>query len=449
MREAGLTIGLRQKPKKTEIDYSAEIPFEKPVPAGFHDPTEDTFDKSAELQHQRALADVRKPRRIEVEHAARKQDKEKMKRKKEEDEPNMVFKQNEKKRSKLILPAPQISDKEMEQIIKIGHASDSVHQFADGSATSGLLTDYAASARTNAMAARTARTPAARDTVQMEVQNILALQNVDTPLKGGLNTPLPEADFRGILPTPQIQQTPNTVLNAVAATPSSSFGGATPASTIGGFTPAATPFRDQMGINEGAGAGLEAKTELRRALRNLPQPKNDYEIVAPDEEEHEETVDEQMDSEWVEDASEAEEIRAKKRALTRQRELAKRTQVIQRNLPKPAKVNDAAFKPSANRSELHKADDVIKTEMSRLLAWDCTRRPPRRFSRMRILKWLLNLFKKRWKPVLRWTTRCGASLSSAAPSWSSRVASSRDSVCWLETSRLRLFTSSSNCTRTG
>ena len=48
---------------------------------------------------------------------------------------------------------------------------------------------------------------------------------METPLKGGLNTPLPEVDFRGILPTPQVQATPNTVLNAVAATPSSSFGG--------------------------------------------------------------------------------------------------------------------------------------------------------------------------------------------------------------------------------
>lgn len=53
----------------------------------------------------------------------------------------------------------------MESIIKIGQASDSVHQFADGSATSGLLTDYAADARANAVAARTARTPAAPDTI--------------------------------------------------------------------------------------------------------------------------------------------------------------------------------------------------------------------------------------------------------------------------------------------
>uniref|UniRef100_A0A1I7W7P1 Uncharacterized protein n=1 Tax=Heterorhabditis bacteriophora TaxID=37862 RepID=A0A1I7W7P1_HETBA len=58
-----------------------------------------------------------------------------------------------------------------------------------------------------------------------ELQNIIALQNVDTPLKGGLNTPLHEVDFRGVLPTPQITATPNTVLNAVASTPASTFGG--------------------------------------------------------------------------------------------------------------------------------------------------------------------------------------------------------------------------------
>lgn len=52
-----------------------------------------------------------------------------------EDEPESIFKTKEKKRSKLILPAPQISDREMEQIIKIGHASDSVRLYADGGAT--------------------------------------------------------------------------------------------------------------------------------------------------------------------------------------------------------------------------------------------------------------------------------------------------------------------------
>ncbi|VDL73180.1 unnamed protein product [Nippostrongylus brasiliensis] len=384
MREAGLLVRRFKRLKRNAIDYSGEIPFEKAVPAGFHDPSEDKIDTSD--KHQRAIADHEKPRRMEVENELRKQDREKLKRKKPEDEPESVFKNKEKKRSKLILPAPQISDREMEQIIKIGHASDSVRQYADGGATSSLLTDYAASARANATAARTARTPAARDNVQMiyivflqEVQNILALQNVDTPLKGGLNTPLHESDFSSVLPTPRAQATPNTVLNAVAATPASTFG-ATP-SSVGSFTPGpggATPmYRDQMGINEGGATnGLEARAELRRALASLPEPRNDYEIVAPDAESEASEEPEEKEVEWVDDAAEVKESHAKQRALKRQRELAARTQVIQRSLPKPSKLCDAAFKPSLNKTDMAKADDLIKAEMARLVAWDVQEQVP-------------------------------------------------------------------------
>jgi pre-mRNA-splicing factor CDC5/CEF1 len=51
----------------------------------------------------------------------------------------------------------------------------------------------------------------------------MALSNVDTPLKGGLNTPLHESDFSGITPRRQVAQTPNTVLSTPFRTP-----GATP-----------------------------------------------------------------------------------------------------------------------------------------------------------------------------------------------------------------------------
>lgn len=46
----------------------------------------------------------------------------------------------------------------------------------------------------------------------MEAQNVMALTHVDTPLKGGLNTPLHESDFSGALPQSQVVATPNTVL---------------------------------------------------------------------------------------------------------------------------------------------------------------------------------------------------------------------------------------------
>ena len=47
----------------------------------------------------------------------------------------------------------------------------------------------------------------------------MALTNVDTPLKGGLNTPLMESDFSGVTPKHQLSQTPNTTLGTPFRTP--------------------------------------------------------------------------------------------------------------------------------------------------------------------------------------------------------------------------------------
>lgn len=54
---------------------------------------------------------------------------------------------------------------------------------------------------------------------QQEAQNILSLSNVDTPLKGGLNTPLHESNFEGVTPRRQAVQTPNMVLSTPFRTP--------------------------------------------------------------------------------------------------------------------------------------------------------------------------------------------------------------------------------------
>ena len=49
----------------------------------------------------------------------------------------------------------------------------------------------------------------------------MALTNVDTPLKGGLNTPLHNSDFSGATPQQKSIQTPNTVLGTPFRTPGS------------------------------------------------------------------------------------------------------------------------------------------------------------------------------------------------------------------------------------
>ena len=128
-----------------------------------------------------------------------------------------------KKRSKLVLPAPQISDAELEDVVKVGQASEYARQQAEESgdkegASQALLSEY--SMKQNVGSLRTPRTPAQQDTIlqvcvavlrhlgvvsrvvlgrklqchslfllTQEAQNIMALTNVDTPLKGGLNTP--------------------------------------------------------------------------------------------------------------------------------------------------------------------------------------------------------------------------------------------------------------------
>jgi hypothetical protein len=72
-----------------------------------------------------------------------------MTQRKENDIPQELLNNEEpaKKRSKLVLPAPQISDQEMEQIVKLGRhseaARDSVVDAAAARASDTLLSDYA------------------------------------------------------------------------------------------------------------------------------------------------------------------------------------------------------------------------------------------------------------------------------------------------------------------
>ncbi|XP_015772180.1 PREDICTED: cell division cycle 5-related protein-like [Acropora digitifera] len=89
-----------------------------------------------------------------------------------------------------------------------------------------------------------------------EAQNILALSNVDTPLKGGMNTPLKESNFEGVTPKHQAIQTPNMMLTTPYRTPQGAAGeGATPrmAGTPhrsgGGITPGRASVRDKLNIN--------------------------------------------------------------------------------------------------------------------------------------------------------------------------------------------------------
>jgi pre-mRNA-splicing factor CDC5/CEF1 len=84
-----------------------------------------------------------------------------------------------------VLPAPQISDGELEEVVKLGLSTeDTPRQNDDSNGVSHhLLADYSITPAATPVL-RTPRTPANEDVVMQEAQTILALQNVQTPLKG-------------------------------------------------------------------------------------------------------------------------------------------------------------------------------------------------------------------------------------------------------------------------
>lgn len=129
-----------------------------------------------------------------------------------------------------------------------------------------------------------------------------------------MNTPLINSDFSSVLPVANVIATPNTVLTTPFrsqrsdGTPlNTSFN--TPASLRNqNGTLAPTPVRDKLSINPDEGLdGSETpalqkqmKEQLRAGLSTLPTPRNDYEIVVPENETKEDGTDDQTD-EVVED----------------------------------------------------------------------------------------------------------------------------------------------------
>uniref|UniRef100_A0A2L2Y4S8 Cell division cycle 5-like protein n=1 Tax=Parasteatoda tepidariorum TaxID=114398 RepID=A0A2L2Y4S8_PARTP len=397
LRMAGIQLEARKRKKRT-IDYNAEIPFEKKPVAGLYDTSEETYDPMEpdyrRLRQQQLDGELRSER----EEKERKKDKQKLKKRKENDIPSTMFSENfevAKKRSKLVLPTPQITDAELEQVVKLGKASESAREAAEESGSKvseTLLPDY--NLNPNALSARTPRTPATnRDSILMEAQNIMALTNVDTPLKGGLNTPLHESDFSGVTPKRDTVQTPNTLIAASFRTNST---GTTPNRTPGTaksskeMTPinTPTPLRDKLNINPEDHIGFEdmlsaknykaeSRNMLKKALTALPAPRNDYEIVVPEDEQKEE-VNEHQEVAVVLDQADVDLLKQQEQKALLEAERKKQSTAVQRDLPRPSDVNSNILRPShcdPPLTELQKAEELIKQEMLIMMHNDAIKNP--------------------------------------------------------------------------
>jgi len=402
LRAAGIKTRLKYGTRRNRvIDYNNEIPFEKKPAQGFYDTMNEAYDKNDPDFKRLRMDQMDLKRRDEEEAKERNKDKKIMKQRKENDIPQELLNNEEpaRKRSKLVLPSPQISDQEMEQIVKLGRhseaARDSVVDGDANRASDTLLADYSV---TPGASLRTPRTPQVQDKILQEAQNIMALQNTDTPLKGGINTPLHNegGDFSGTTPRHDVVATPNTVLTTpyrtrdgqVGLTPSQTPGTGSGKTPVGATpTPGATPIRDKLAINpedsvEGGfdGANMsrsEVTAELKMGLTSLPRPKNDYEIVVPeDEEDHVEMQDDA--NTYIEDQSDVDKRAEEIARLAREAALAKRSTSVKRALPRPQDMNHAVLRPLNSDpplTDLQRAEEMIKREMLMMLHHDALEVP--------------------------------------------------------------------------
>lgn len=374
------------KTPKTEQSIQADVPLEKNVPSGFYDTT-DELDRN---EKQREAFDPRRQQLANKRKAEDQDDQGGNKRKKDDNKSGGLAAAHAKaardqkireaeqssKRRALVLPAPQVGDSEMEDIIKMGMTGERAASALSGDnmATEGLMGNYSGLVGNTPI--RTPMAPKEEDYIANEVRNARLRTETQSALLGGDNPDLVEDEIPVASGSGARHQivTPNPL-----ATPfrQGNDNGATPARQGPGATPMRTP-RDNFRLNQEGGMQLVAQTprdirlrenakksDLRGKLASLPKPKeSNWEFELPDEEE--DNMEVEMSEE---DAAERDRRAREAREAAERAEFARQTQVVQKSLPKPSLVDlDAILKRALEISD--PVEREVETEMALLIAND-------------------------------------------------------------------------------
>ncbi|KAI1660004.1 pre-mRNA splicing factor component-domain-containing protein [Daldinia decipiens] len=395
LKTAGINIKVVTR-KKGQMDYNADIPFEKAPAQGFYD----TADEQTRNEKQRAAFDPRKQQLANKRKGEQDDETERKRRKNDKDAPSASMQaalkagqmqkireaEQSSKRRALVLPSPQVSDGELEDIVKMGMMGERANLLAQASendATRGLVNTY--STLNSQTPIRTPMAPPQEDRVANEIRNIRALTENQSALLGGENIDLQEGagstGFEGATPRKQVMSTPNplatplrTSINEVGATPRRP-----------GQTPLRTP-RDSFALNAGDGdmslvggstndmrlRDLPMKHQLKHGLASLPKPKEtEWELEIP--EDQREVI---MMDETEEDAEVRDQRERAIREAQEQLEKKRRTQVMQKQLPRPESVNfEALIQRASSISDPIEAQ--IAKEAALLIANDAVKFPVR------------------------------------------------------------------------
>ena len=282
LKNAGINIKITNR-KKGQMDYNADVPFEKRAAPGFYD-TQEEMERN---EKQREAFDPRKQQLANKRKQDQQDEDPDRKRRKGDKASNSAASaaaaragqmqkireaEQSSKRRTLNLPAPQVGEAELEDIVKlglVGEQANRVAQAGDNEATKGFVGNY--SGAVGGTPIRTPRAPPQEDHIANEIRNIRALTETQSSLLGGENTPLHEGSgstgFDGVTPRSNTVSTPNPMAtpmrpggtNGVASTP---MRGATGL----GATPLRTP-KDNFAINQSEKGAMQLMGSTPREVR--------------------------------------------------------------------------------------------------------------------------------------------------------------------------------------
>lgn len=394
LKAAGVDYIIKTKIKG--IDYNKEIPFERLAPDFIYQTGADETPKPNLQLGNISLQTLEGTRRDEEEALKRKNDAKKMKKFKDQNLPaaydkiQAINEPAKKPKTKLLLPAPQITDKDLESIAKLNSIQGV--QDTTNPATRALMGNYTQRGPTPTPM----RTPRYEDSVMREAQNALAMMTSQTPLLGGESAPLAghQDHLTGMTPKHKVPATPNILLQNLKANPANlGINHPRHASTVSRY--GETPLRDEIvkdedldqawegGTQSNVEGGLSvAKLEklkklqrleaLKGGLSALPKPRDDYQFDIPDVI-LEETPKEKSN---VIDAEDLDAQARQQKAKEKRDLFLQRNKAIQRNLPRPFVVNLGIKDEVMNVSESRKqAEDILYDELNKLLIHDAMNFP--------------------------------------------------------------------------
>jgi pre-mRNA-splicing factor CDC5/CEF1 len=389
LKAAGINIKITPK-KGNHIDYNADVPLEKEVPAGFFD----TVEELDSNERQREAFDPRKQQLANKRKADQQDDGGESKKKKKDEKSGGLAASYAKaaqmqkireaeqssKRRGLVLPAPQVGEAEMEDIVKMGMLGERAvtGSGSDNAATQGLVGNY--SSIVSSTPIRTPMAPKEEDTIANEARNARLRTETQSALLGGENPDFEEDEAPASLSAPSTRHqivTPNPM-----ATPYRQGGvGATPMRQGPGATPMRTP-RDTLRLNGEDGTmqlvgqtprdiklrEQAKRSDLKSRLAALPKPKEEsWEFELPDEQE--ETIPVEISEE---DAAERDRRAREAQEAAERAEFARQSQVVQRFLPRPSVVDiDVLLQRALSLTD--PIEQAVETEMAYLIANDVSK----------------------------------------------------------------------------